>query len=49
MSPFLDNKTGNNQYWQTKKEVPCMFKPEINTGGNICGMKNNDDFYKSRN
>jgi hypothetical protein len=48
MSPFLDNKTGNNQYWQTKKEVPCMFKPEINTGGNICGMKNNDDFYKSR-
>ncbi len=48
MSPILDNKTGNNQYWQNKKEVPCMFKPEINTGGNICGMKNNDDFYKSR-
>ena len=48
MSPFLDNRTGSNQFWQTKKEVPCMFKPQANTGGNICGMKNNDDFYKSR-
>lgn len=48
MSPFLDNRTGSNQYWQSKKEVPCMFKPTINSGGNICGMKNNDDFYKSR-
>ena len=25
-----------------------MFKPEVNSGGYICGMKNNDDFYKSR-
>lgn len=48
MSPFLDSRTGNNQFWQTKKEVPCMFKPQANIGGNICGMKNNDDFYKSR-
>jgi hypothetical protein len=48
MSPFLDNRTGSNQFWQTKKEVPCMFKPHANSGGNICGMKNNDDFYKSR-
>ena len=48
MSPFLDNRTGSNQFWQTKKEVPCMFKPQANAGGNICGMKNNDDFYKSR-
>jgi hypothetical protein len=48
MSPFLDNRTGSNQFWQTKKEVPCMFKPQANSGGNICGMKNNDDFYKSR-
>lgn len=48
MSPMLDNRTGNNQYWQTKKEVPCMFKPTINSGGNICGMKNNDEFFKSR-
>jgi len=48
MSPFLDNRTGGNQFWQTKKEVPCMFKPQANSGGNICGMKNNDDFFKSR-
>ena len=45
MSPFLDNRSGGNQFWQTKKEVPCMFKPQANSGGNICGMKNNDDFY----
>ena len=25
-----------------------MFKPQANAGGNICEMKNNDDFYKSR-
>jgi len=48
MSPFLDNLTGNNQYWQNKKEVKAIFKPEANSGGNICGMKNNDDFIKSR-
>ena len=48
MSPYLDAKTGSNQYWQSKKEVPCMFKPTANSGGNICGMKNNDDFFKSR-
>lgn len=48
ISPFLDNRTGNNQFWQSKKEVPCMFKPTINSGGDICGMKNNDNFYKSR-
>ena len=48
MSPFLDNLTGNNQYWKNKKEVKSVFKPEANSGGNICGMKNNDDFIKSR-
>jgi len=48
MSPFLDNLTGNNQYWKNKKEVKAVFKPEANSGGNICGMKNNDDFIKSR-
>jgi len=48
MSSVLDNKTGNNSLWQNKKEVPCLFKPEMNSGGNICGMKNNDDFLKSR-
>ena len=48
MSPYLDNLSGNNCLKQKKKEVQCMFKPEINSGGYICGMKNNDDFYKSR-
>lgn len=48
MSPYLDNLSGNNCLKQKKKEVQCMFKPEVNSGGYICGMKNNDDFYKSR-
>jgi hypothetical protein len=48
MSPYLDNLSGNNCLKQKKNEVECMFKPEANSGGYICGMKNNDDFYKSR-
>ena len=48
MSSVFDTKTGNNQFWQSKKEVPCLFKPEMNAGGNVCSMKNNDDFLKSR-
>ena len=48
MSPILDNLTGNNSLKKGKTEVPCMFKPSMNSGGNICGMKNNDDFFKSR-
>ena len=48
MYPLLDNLSGNNSLKQQKKEIQCMFKPQINAGGNICGMKNNDDFYKSR-
>ena len=48
MSSVFDSKTGNNQFWQNKKEVPCLFKPEMNMGGNVCSMKNNDDFLKSR-
>jgi hypothetical protein len=48
MSSVFDTKTGNNQFWMNKKEVPCLFKPEMNAGGNVCSMKNNDDFLKSR-
>ena len=48
MYPILDNISGINSLKQQKQEVPCMFKAEINAGGNICGMKNNDDFFKSR-
>jgi hypothetical protein len=48
MSSVFDTKTGNNQFWQNKKETSCLFKPEMNAGGNVCSMKNNDDFLKSR-
>ena len=44
----LDNLTGNNSLKKGKQEIQCMFKPHMNSGGNICGMKNNDDFFKSR-
>jgi len=48
MSNKLDASMGGNmQFWQHKKEVPCFFKPTANVG-NVCSMKNNDDFYKSR-
>ena len=43
----LDNLTGNNSLKKGKQEIECMFKPQMNSGGNICGMKNNDDFFKS--
>lgn len=45
---MLDNLTGNNSLKKGKQEIQCMFKPQMNSGGNICGMKNNDDFFKSR-
>lgn len=44
----LDMSMGTNSFWKKKEEVPCFFEPTANSGGNICGMKNNDDFYKSR-
>jgi hypothetical protein len=47
MSAKLDNNTGNNRYWKNKEEVPNFFQPVPNMG-NICGMKNNDEYYKSR-
>jgi hypothetical protein len=47
MSAKLDSSTGNNRFWKNKQEVPNFFQPVSNMG-NICGMKNNDDFYKSR-
>lgn len=47
MTAKLDMNTGNNQFWKNKKEVPCFFQPTPNVG-NVCGMKNNDEYYKSR-
>lgn len=34
-------------FWKKKKEVESFFVPSKDVG-NVCGMKNNDDFYKSR-
>jgi hypothetical protein len=44
-NPILENHTGRSQYFQHKRETECFFEP---TGGlgNVCGMDNNDDFYK---
>lgn len=43
----LDNDTGNDKYYQSKKEVHNFFKPT--TGyDNINGMKSNTDYYKER-
>lgn len=42
----LDIYTGVDKLYQNKKEVGCFFKPTTDMG-NVCGMKNHDDFYKS--
>lgn len=54
MTPFLKGNVTQNTNFSTeyfsvgpKKETECFFKPQKNMH-NICGMKNNDDFYKSR-
>lgn len=43
----LDMSTGGNMYWKKKQEVESFFIPSKDLT-NLCGMKNNDDFYKSR-
>tara|TARA_E500000331_G_scaffold357533_1_gene419572 strand:+ start:686 stop:2488 length:1803 start_codon:yes stop_codon:yes gene_type:complete len=44
----LSNHTGRDpMVYQSKKETECFFKPTSGIS-NVCGMKNNDDFYKSR-
>lgn len=47
MTTQLDHHIGNVSMWKKKQEIPCFFKPTIGTG-NVCGMKNNTDYYKSR-
>lgn len=47
MNNQLDQHTGNASTWKKKQEVPCFFKPTSGTG-NVCGMKNNSDYFKSR-
>jgi hypothetical protein len=41
----VDRLTGNDSLRINKKENECFFKPQKD---NICGMQNNDNFYKSR-
>jgi len=47
MTTQLDIHTGNDRTWKKKQEVPCFFKP-TSGNGNVCGMKDNNDYYKSR-
>jgi hypothetical protein len=44
-SARVDINTGNNKFYQNKKEVECFFKPTSGYG-NVCSMKNHDDYYK---
>lgn len=42
-SSYLEISTGRGEY-KKKKEVECFFEPTSGMG-NVCGMKNNTDFY----
>ena len=48
MANYSDRMTGNDPLYMKKKEVPCLFKPTINDQVCSRGMKNNDEFLKSR-
>ena len=48
MSNYSDRMTGNDPMYMKKTEVPCLFKPTINEQVCTRGMKNNEDFLKSR-
>ena len=48
MSNYTDRMNGNDPLYMTKTEVPCLFKPTINDQVCSRGMKNNDNFLKSR-
>ena len=41
----LDINTGTDKYYKNKKEVDCFFKPTSGYG-NVCSMKNYDEYYK---
>lgn len=44
---ILENMTGRGDRFVTKQAVECFFKP-VPAMGNVCGMKNESDFYQSR-
>lgn len=46
MTNIAQRNTGADLYIRKQEQKP-FFKPNM-YGGNVCGMKNNDDFYKSR-
>ena len=48
MSNYTDRMTGNDTLYIKKRETQCLFKPEIDEQVCTKGMKNNDEFYKSR-
>ena len=48
MSNYTDRMSGNDLLRMKKQEVPCLFKPEPNNQVCTKGMKNNDEFLKSR-
>jgi hypothetical protein len=42
---YLERSTGRGGFYENKKEVGCFF--DMSSGmGNVCGMKENTDFYK---
>ena len=43
----LAKHTGIDDTFIHKRETECFYKPVSNVS-NVCGMKNNDDFYRSR-
>lgn len=43
-SSYLENSTGRGDRFKHKQEVECFFDPVANMG-NVCGMKNQVDYY----
>lgn len=41
----LDRHTGRSEFYQTKKETKPFFQP-AEYGGYVCGMPNNDEYYR---
>ena len=48
MANYSDRMSGNDPMYMKKTAVPCLFKPTINDQVCSRGMKNNDEFLKSR-
>ena len=48
MSNYTDRMSGNDSLYMKKQEVPCLFKPTIDDQVCSRGMRNNDEFLKSR-